>query len=215
MAAYSSANTISARILKHQYFTTFYLAWQWLNDLVVHITGVYRSLDSNVWYTQLAIAISRYVRNGQHTQIYKPETYMAPFPSATPVIFYNNGRHYCGEETLDELIFEALMHTLKHWLGYPKESEAFLKACFLDTISRFISPALLYLDSTHMAMVHFKARMLGNARLRKITINCLSPFLKQLRSHSLSNPNSSSRKMLQQLAAIQDPYYSAIILPPT
>lgn len=120
-----------------------------------------------------------------------------------------------GTEKQKEIIFENLLRVLSNWLGFPDKPQAFLQASFLATLARFVSPGLFYLEATQLAIIYFKARVLCNRRLKKISIEHLQPFLTQLRSHPLMNPESESFKMLQKIAAVYNPYYSKLILSPS
>ena len=208
---YSAKAKLAAAVVRHEYFVSYMLSYQWLEGFVDEAMSAIQSSSKSHWYHKLAKAVYLNVKNRQARFVYKISDYSSIelFSNMKPVsISFNVSTQ--TERAINEEVFEQLMEILSIWLGFPTEADAYAKARFLYLVTCHVSYGLLYLDSTDSAFHHLKRRVMGRKDIKKFRRSVFSEFISQLKTHPIYDKDSKERQLLKEIEDIYDPWYSPL-----
>ena len=208
---YSAKAKLSSAVVRHEYFLSYMLSYQWLEGFVEEAMSAIQSSAKSHWYHKLANAVYNNVKNRVRKFDYKITDYSAielftNMPSV-PISFNVSSQ---TDRAIMEEVFEQLMEILSVWLGFPNEPDAYAKARFLYLVTCYVSYGLLYLDSTDAAFWHLRRRVVGTKYGRKFRRSIFSEFISQLKTHPIYNKDSKERQLLKEIESIYDPWYSPL-----
>lgn len=96
------------------------------------------------------------------------------------------------------------------WLGFPQDKLAFIRARFIHTIALAVSPDILYLRATNDAFVNMPSFVFGSRHITLYKPTQLKSFVDQLLKHPSSQDDSSERRLLNEIGAELNVYYSPV-----
>lgn len=220
--ARSGQSALHARLLRHQYFTSYLLAWQWLVRFVNHALKMHEEFEDDdqhaeptAWYVKV-IGRIKYQKKITAPYTISPAEVGCPIEGVSPITVASTAPRYAYSDEIQEDTFDQAFHIFSHWLGFPTDPDFYYKAYFLHLVSVYISPHALYLEITDLAFCHFKSRVVGIRRLkRSLCASDFGDFLVHLKLHPSTLKASPIKAALDQIGAIFEKCYQSFAIPPT